>query len=153
MKYDEMTIVNEDEQPVPENTETIIQEKSEQAADVVNEDAPDIPDDEKIPDRAVLNDDGSWTLPLLFPRSIKVTKGGVTKEVEYRELRFYRLTGADMRAVMASKGDEDRVLMERSSRISAARMKALYNVLDAEDVADSQKICVTFFGRGRRTGR
>lgn len=156
MKKDrEQTVIIEDEQPIPAVLETIILGKPNTASEnIVNEDTPEIPDDEKIPERAVLNDDGSWTLPLLYPRSIKVSKGGVVTEVEYTELRFYRLTGADMRTILAaSKETGDRVLMERSCRISSARMRALYEIMDAEDIADAQKICVSFLGNGRRTGR
>ena len=120
----------------------------ESGATIVNEDA-DTGD--QLPARVVHNDDGSITLPLLHPRTLTIrsAKNG-DRLVTYNELKFNRMNGADMNAIAAAdKAAQIPTMFARSTRTSPAVMKALHDVMDAEDIADGAQVVLHFFGSGR----
>ena len=118
-------------------------------ADIVNE---DIDPDDKLPDHARPNVDGSVTLPLKHPRTIRSQKGGKITETIYAELVLHRLTGADLNAIGATSGETQNVVMvSRSTRISHAIMAALYAKLDAADAIYALQVINHFLPSGPKT--
>lgn len=120
--------------------------------EVVREDASPADD---LPKRARHNEDGSITLPLLRPVTLRVQRGGETiREEHYAEVTFHRMNGADLRAVSAASKDSGlAVLFARASRLNPAVAARLFDRLDAADAADASAIGGFFFGSGGRTGR
>ena len=108
-----------------------------------------------LPKLARLNDDGSITLTLAHPRTLKSQRAGETvQETRYTELVFHRMTGADLRAISAaSKESGLAVGFQKSTRLNHAIAAALFDKLDAEDANACLEIVHFFFGRGGRSGR
>ncbi|MEP9350567.1 phage tail assembly protein [Xanthobacter sp. KR7-225] len=126
------------------------------AAVVVDDDPGLVVDEEQdlvggLPARAVRNGDGTVTLPLRFPVALTVRSStGATRTESYAELTFHRLTGADIRALQsASKESQPALLLARSSRTREAVMNAVFDRMDAADIADASKVVESFFGAGR----
>ncbi len=148
----EATIIIDDE---PEGqTGKVVSDIIDEAPErIVNEDAKAL-DEDAIPDRAILHEDGRITLPLVYPQTLKIQSGGRVREEVYEALTFHRLTGADMAAIMsASKQATDRVLIERSAWLKPSIAKALYDRMDVADIVDCQKVAISFFKNGRTTGK
>lgn len=121
------------------------------AADVVDEDADPL---DRLPAHAVTNADGSVTLPLRFPRELQIKKLGKIRTERYDELTFHRLTGADQRAIAATSEDTMTVVaFARSTGLGQAIMNALYDRMDAADIAAGGQVLNSFLASGRRTGR
>ena len=139
-------IVNEDEGTSPASGTPL-------ADDVVDEDA-DLDPADRLPKGAVRNADGSVTLELRFPRTIKSKKGGKISETVHDRLVFHRLTGADQRAI-ASASEEmmSVVAFSRSTRINQAVMNALWDKMDGADLTAGGQVINNFFASGRTTGR
>lgn len=96
----------------------------------------------RLPDRAVLNDDGSVTLPLKreIPLSIKGSDGR-TREDVFTTLTFHELLGADMRLILQAAADKQPVVtFARSTRLSQAVMTALFDKLSLKDINDGSAI-------------
>lgn len=113
-------------------------------------------DEATLPDHASLNDDGSVTLPLLFPVTLEFRKGstGDVLTEQYDEFTMHRLNGADLRAISAAgAGSMAEAAIGRSARISAARMKLLFDRMDGADVNAAGQVVGFFMSSGRRTGR
>lgn len=135
-------LVIEDGKPVP---------LTKSDADVVDEDINPL---DRLPDQAIQNDDGSVTLPLMFPQSLRIRKNGKERSEVYTELTFHRLTGADQRAISAtSDGMMTVVAFARTTRISQAIMNVLYDKLDAADITAGGQVLNSFIATGRKTGR
>lgn len=119
--------------------------------DIVDEDAD--PRD-KLPDRAIQNDDGSVTLPLLYPQTLVRKKDNKTSEERFESLTFHRLRGADQQRI-ASTSDEKQaaVAFSCSTRLSQVVMDKLYEKLDLEDISDAGRVLNHFLTSGRKTGR
>lgn len=103
-----------------------------------------------LPRRARRNEDGTVTLPLRDPVTlqIKSSAGGVRSET-YAELTLHRLRGGDIRAIQsASVASQPVVLLARSAHIREAVMTALFDRMDAADIADASKVVNTFFENG-----
>ena len=108
-----------------------------------------------LPKAARRNADGSVTLALLHPRTLRTQRGGETvREESYAELVFHRMTGADLRA-MASAGKDSALTVgfQKSTRLAHAIAAALFDKLDAEDAGNALAIVGFFFGNGGRSGR
>nr|WP_278520474.1 hypothetical protein [Brucella anthropi] len=119
-------------------------------ADVIE----DIDPNDRLPDHAIQNDNGSVTLPLLYPQTLTIRKAGKTREEKYSELTFHRLNGADHRAISATSEESSNVVaFARSTRISQAIMNALYDKLDAADITAASQVLSSFLGNGRKTGK
>ncbi|MBD8554920.1 hypothetical protein IFT84_10330 [Rhizobium sp. CFBP 8762] len=119
--------------------------------DIVNEDIDAL---DKLPDHAVRNLDGSVTLPLRFPVTIKSQKGGKITERRFEHLVFHRLVGADQRAI-AAVADEHMapVSFARSTRLNQAIMNALFDRMDVADIASGGQVLNHFLTNGPTTGR
>lgn len=108
----------------------------------------------RLPARARQHEDGSIELPLLFPVTLKFKGRDGVREEHFAALRFHRLTGADIRAVSEVEGRHvQAVSFARSARMSGAKMNAIYDRLDAVDIADADRVVAHFLGAGRKTGR
>lgn len=89
----------------------------------------------KLPARAVRNEDGSVTLTLSAPVSLTVKTARGSSEEVYAELTFHELTGKDLRQIAQAKAEMQTVVaLACASRISSARMNALFDQLKAKDV-------------------
>ena len=107
-----------------------------------------------LPDGAVLNEDGTVTLTLKHPRTLKVRSGGQVRDKDYGTLTFHRMTGADMRAVSAASKDSSVIVaFARSTRIQQVVMNALFDIMDGADIQAAGEVIEYFFGNGRKTGR
>jgi hypothetical protein len=132
-------------------TSTVVVDEGGGKAIVVNEDGADT---DKLPATAVVNDDGSITLPLLEPVKITVRKDGKERERVFSSLTFHRLKGSDIQAIAAASKEKDTVVtFARSTRTMQAIMNAVFDELDAADIMDGGKIINHFLTSGRRTGR
>lgn len=119
--------------------------------DVVDEDIDPL---DQLPAHAIPNEDGSVQLPLKYPRTVQVRKEGKVRTDEYDSLTFHRLTGADQRAIAAaSDGSMSMVAFARSTRINQAVMNALFDKMDAADIAAGGQVLNSFFATGRTTGK
>lgn len=120
-------------------------------AGVVDEDVNPL---DQLPPHAVANADGSVTLPLQHPRELQVKKDGKVRTDRFERLVFHRLTGADQRAIAGAAEDMMAVVaFARSTRLSQAVMNALFDRMDAADIAAGGQVLNSFFATGRRTGR
>ena len=121
--------------------------------DVVDEDA-DLDPLDRLPRHATRNGDGSVTLPLKYPRTLKTKKNGTVREKRFDELVFHRLTGADQRAIAAASEEMQNVIaFARATRLNQAVMNALWDRMDAADLAAGGQVINNFFASGRTTGR
>lgn len=118
--------------------------------DIIDE---DLHPHDRLPDNARMNADGSVTLALNFPVTLKTRKNGKVKEREFRELTFHRLTGKDQKEI--AEADERNlypVSFACSTRTNKAVMNALYDRMVDIDIGNSGKVLNHFFASGRRTG-
>ncbi|MBB3947214.1 hypothetical protein GGQ73_003180 [Rhizobium skierniewicense] len=119
--------------------------------DIINEDEHPL---DKLPPHAVLNKDGTVTLPLAYPKTLRTQKGGKIKETTYDSLTFHRLNGADTRAVSAASEESMSVVaFSRSTKITQVVMNALFDRMDAKDINDSAKVLNHFLNNGPKSGR
>lgn len=119
--------------------------------DIVNEDADSL---DRLPDRAIPNSDRSVTLPLFIPVTIRSMKNGTVREKHYSSLTFHRLTGKDQRVIGATSNDKlAPVAFARSTRLSQVLMDAIYDKMDAADIADAGRVLNSFLTTGPTTGR
>lgn len=152
--------VDLDEDAEENSPETVVDEDAPVALEpsdeeeVVDEDA-DLDPLDRLPKHAKRNGDGSVTLPLLYPKTLKTKKDGRVRERPFKELVFHRLTGADQRAISAASEEMQNVVaFSRSTRLNQAIMNALWDKLDAADIAAGGQVINNFFaGSGQRTGR
>jgi hypothetical protein len=109
-----------------------------------------------LPVQAKRQEDGSVVLPLRHPVTLRYRRAGTdtVREETVAELRFYRLTGADMRAIAAASQDAMMpVSIARSVRIPEGKFNAIHDRMDAADVTAACLVVGHFLGGGRRTGR
>lgn len=148
--------VNEDEEQAATTRTDAVDEDRPDAGkaadpDVVDEDAE--PSD-KLPPQAILNKDGSVTLPLKYPTDLIIKKDGRERAEPFKQLVFHRLTGADNRAIAAAKeADREVVAFARSTRLSFARMEKLYDKMDSYDLQAGGEVLIFFISNGRKTGQ
>lgn len=107
----------------------------------------------RLPRQAVLLPDGRVKLPLRYPVMLRMRQAGQVREETYAELEMHRLTGADLRAIMAAGDDAGPMALSRTTRIALARCKALYDRMDAADVMAAVEVVGFFMPAGRTTGR
>lgn len=102
-----------------------------------------------LPARAVKNGDGTITLPLRLPVSIKVRDLN-DKETEERfdAFTFHYLKGADIRAIQAAKPEMANIVaFSRSTGINQAIMDGVFDDLHIADINDGAAI-MSFFTNG-----
>lgn len=123
-------------------------------ADVVElpegEGAADAP---RLPRQAVLLPDGRVKLPLRYPVTLRMRQAGQVREESYAELEMHRLTGADLRAIIAAGDNAGPTALSRTTRIPLARCQVLYDRMDAADVMAAVEVVGFFMPAGRTTGR
>ncbi len=89
----------------------------------------------KLPARAIRNDDGTVTLPLLAPVTLTIKTGRGSSDETYSELVFHEMTGADLRLIAQAKPEMQTIVaLARATRISTPRMNGLFDLLKAKDV-------------------
>ncbi len=115
----------------------------------------EVPDDERLPARAVLQPDGSVILTLRYPVTLRFSQAGSTappREEHYAELRMYRLSGGAMRAVM-SAGQNHTVTtgIAKSCRMAQFKFDALFDRMDGADVAAAAQVFSFFLYGGAPT--
>lgn len=100
----------------------------------------------KLPPRAVLNDDGSVTLPLTKPVTLTIRKGEKDTPETYKELVFHELTGAGVRLVTQEKDEMKQTVMTLalSTRMSSVRMNVLFDRLSQRDIKGATDIIKYF---------
>ena len=101
---------------------------------------------EKLPKRAVRNDDGTITLPLRMPVTLTVKRPSQGAQSEtFDHLTFHAMTGADL-AQISVVSDENRgaALVARSAQEPLAVVVAMFRKMDARDARDAQ-VCAGFF--------
>lgn len=102
----------------------------------------------ELPPNATLNADGTVTLMLAWPCAVELRKAG-TDEVAatepYTVLTLRRLTGADVRAMIAAK-DSSEMALALSSGLGLGKLRRLQTVLDACDEADANAVIAEFLG-------
>ncbi|MBB4122913.1 hypothetical protein [Martelella radicis] len=118
--------------------------------EIVDEDATDPLD--KLPSHAIRNDDGTITLPLYDTVRIKVRASGKIKEKVFKSLTFHRLNGADTRVIgEAPDNMQNIVTFARSCRLNQAVMNAVWDKMDASDIANGGRVLNHFLTSGRKT--
>lgn len=125
----------------------------------IDPDLVDLPDDDsaaspRLPPGVARNADGSLTLKLAYPVTLRWRKGGSTSEDVFDTLVLHRLTGADRRVIATAKPDEVSVTaIARSARMPVARMLAIYDRMDAADASAAEDAVVFLSRSGATTGR
>lgn len=108
-----------------------------------------------LPKHAVRHQDGSVTLKLKYPVTLKFRngRGEEVRSESFAELHMHRLTGADMRAIgAASAGSRIVVSIARSARMNEGKMGPLFDRMDAADTNAAAQVVGYFFGSGETTG-
>lgn len=100
----------------------------------------------KLPARALLNDDGSVTLPLIKPVTLTIRKGEKEHQETYKELVFHELSGLDMRLVTQEKDEMKQTVMTlaRATRMPSVRMNVLFDRLSQRDIKGATDIIKYF---------
>lgn len=120
-------------------------------ADVVDE---DIDPADRLPSHAKRNSDGSVTLPLHYPQTIRTKKDNKVREKIFAELVLHRLNGADQRAISSASDEMMAVVaIARSTRLNQAIMNALFDRMDASDLTAAGQVLNHFLGSGQKTGK
>ncbi|MFN3362721.1 MAG: hypothetical protein ACK40W_02055 [Allorhizobium sp.] len=136
---------------ITSGTSTDVIEEGGTKAVIIDEDGDET---DKLPSRAIRNDDGSVTLPLIEPVTITTRKDGKVRERAFESLTFYRLKGADIHAIAAASKENDTVVtFARSTRTMQAVMNAVFDKMDAADIVDGSRVINHFLTSGRKTGR
>ncbi len=119
-------------------------------SDVIDEDINPL---DKLPDVAVLNSDGTVTMPLNYPVTLTIKKGNNTRKQVYSELLFHRLAGADHRAISAAS-DQGKTIVafSQSTKINLAVMNALWDRMDMSDIVNGGQVINHFLTSGPKTG-
>lgn len=120
-------------------------------ADVVDlSEGEDVP---RLPKQARTLPDGRVSLPLAKPVTLSFRRGADVRAETFDALTFRRLTGADMRAVMAAGNEAAIVAMQRSSDLSVVKFNAVFDRMDAADVSAASEVVGFLVTGGRTTGR
>ncbi|TCT35372.1 hypothetical protein [Martelella mediterranea] len=149
----ELAIDLDEDDAVIEDAEVVEAEEQTEGFhddDIVDEDATDPLD--KLPSHAIRNEDGTITLPLYETVRIKVRASGKVKEKVFESLTFHRLNGLDTRVIgEAPDNMQNIVTFARSCRLSQAVMNAVWDKLDASDIANGGRVLNHFLSSGRKT--
>lgn len=137
-----------------------LEEPAPAAAAPAEADVVDLPEGEgaaadapRLPRQAVLLPDGRVRLPLRYPVTLRMRQAGQVREESYAELEMHRLTGADLRAIIAAGDNAGPTALSRTTRIPLARCQVLYDRMDAADVMAAVEVVGFFMPAGRTTGR
>lgn len=101
-----------------------------------------------LPRGATLNGDGSVTLTLDYPKALKFRTPGsefVVREEPITQLVLRRLTGADVRKMIAAK-NAVQMALALSSCMGLAKLSLLVQVMDATDEAAANEVVSELLG-------
>lgn len=122
--------------------------------DIIDLDAPEnkvaVNDSLSEPGEIILNEDGSKTLTLIYPFTVKLKSNGKVEEKEYKSLTFRRPTGADMRVIEKIK-DGMQSAITTFTRLSG-EAEAIFDRLDVDDLNLITEIMEGFLSKSQRTG-
>ena len=116
---------------------------------VVDEDT-----DDKLPKRAVVNEDGSITLPLLTPLTLTWRKAGVDQPETVSSVTLRRLNGKDLRVIMSSSGEAHMLKLTEASvraQYTSVKWAAIYDRMDGADAMDVFLVAQRFLTSGPKT--
>ncbi|PCI03847.1 MAG: hypothetical protein COB78_05690 [Hyphomicrobiales bacterium] len=145
----EIDINLDDEIIVDEDTKTVTPLTID--TDVVDEDL-DIDPKDRLPSRAILNADGSVTLPLKYSVPMKTKKNGKIKTRLFSTLNLHRLNGVDRR-VIGSASDEmmSATALARMARLNQAVANRLDELMDISDTNAVGQVLANFTSTGLKT--
>lgn len=136
----------------PSNEVEIVldEEMSVSATASVAEDVIDEKPAANLPKGAVLNPNGTVTLKLAAPVSLKTrNSAGVVTETVYDSFTLRRFNGADQRAIRQLTGDAMTIEMfARAANVRNPVMNALYDRMDAYDIGRIGEVIEYFFLNG-----
>ena len=120
--------------------------------DIIDLDAPTNKQDgdSAEPGEIILNTDGSKTLILNYPFTVKLQSGGKIEEKIYKSLSFRRPTGADMRVIEKIK-DGMQSAITTFTRLSG-EAEAIFDRLDIDDLNLITEIMEGFLSKSPKTG-
>lgn len=135
---------NEIEQRITIGRAAAIDANAGAAVDVLNEDESVL----ALPSGANLNQDGTVTLMLEYPTTIRTQRPGAPAAIEesFTSMNFRRLKGIDMRKVLEAKGRASSVALALSSGTTEAKIAVLRRRMDASDVSAAGAIVATLCG-------
>jgi len=145
------TTIDLDESVVDEDTPVVA--VAEADSDVVDEDA-DVAPEDRLPSRAVRNSDGSVSLSLKYPVTMKTKKNGKVNERSFDTLLLHRLTGKDRRVIASASDDMiSATALARMARLNQAVANRLDEMMDISDTAALGQVLANFSSTGLKTGR
>ena len=105
----------------------------------------------RLPEAATQNADGTVTLALQTPISVKIKKSnGEIREENYHQLTLRPFTGADLRAIQSTSSEMQNVVMlARATGIREPVMNGLFDKMDASDILKAADIINAFMNGGR----
>lgn len=98
-----------------------------------------------LPAGAVQNGDGSVTLTLAYPKTLKFKTGDQVRQEPIETLMFHRVTGEAARKIIAAK-DKSTVGFAASARMTPARANLIVNALDAADGMAAAEVVTELLG-------
>lgn len=116
--------------------------------DIINLDAPVGPMND--PGSLIKNDDGSVTLTLIYPFTVKILTGGKESYKEYKSITLRRPTGGDMRAIEKIK-DGMQAAVTTFTRLSG-EVEAIFDRLDVDDLNLITEVMEDFLAKSPKTG-
>lgn len=88
-----------------------------------------------LPERAIRNDDGTITLPLLRPVSLTIKTAAGQREETYDALTFREMTGLNLRMIAQAAPEKQTVVaLAQATGIKQHRMDPLFDNMLARDV-------------------
>jgi len=150
---------NIDLSDIPDNDETVVDEDTETVtsaeidSDIVDEDM-DVDPKDRLPARAVLNADGSVTLPLKYPQTIKTKKNGKVRARNFDVLVLHRLNGVDRRVIGSASDDlMSATALARMARMNQAVANRLDQLMDISDTNAVGQVLANFTSTGLKVGK
>lgn len=145
---DEVTDVS-DEEVVMDKSDDV--DLTDVGDDIIDEDIDPL---DRLPKEAVRNDDGTVTLPLHYPVTLKTRKNGNVRERHFNELKFHRLNGGDFRVISSTPEQHQTIVsIARSAKLNQAVMNALFDKMTDIDITNSGKVLNHFLANGPKAGR
>lgn len=105
----------------------------------------------QLPEGATQNADGTVTLRLQHPVTVKIKKAtGEIREEKYSSLTLRPFTGADLRAIQSTSAEmQNIVTFSRAAGIREVVMNSLYDRMNATDIIKAAEIMNAFITGGR----
>jgi len=105
----------------------------------------------QLPEGATQNADGTVTLRLQTPVSVKIKKAtGEIRSETYSSLTLRPFTGADLRAIQSTSAEmQNIVTFSRAAGIREVVMNSLYDRMNATDIIKAAEIMNAFMNGGR----